>query len=79
MSAATAHASSAHALRALLAAVTGVLRSELRVVKALNNVSAYALLNGDPLVDSIKTVAASDDVAAARCARVLQLRRPNEC
>ena len=36
------------------------------VVKSLNNISAYSLLHSDPLVDVIKTVAASDCPEAAK-------------
>ncbi|PNH05383.1 Metalloreductase STEAP4 [Tetrabaena socialis] len=68
-STASASASAAHALSALLShAAEG---SPVRVVKALNNVSAYALIHSDPLVDDIKTVAASDDANAAKLVRTL--------
>ncbi|KAG2446834.1 hypothetical protein HYH02_008394 [Chlamydomonas schloesseri] len=84
--AANANASGAHALTALLAAAAAASPSAgaaaspaakpvtppPRVVKALNNVSSYALINSDPLVDTVKTVAASDDVAAAEYAATLE-------
>jgi hypothetical protein len=35
------------------------------VVKAFNNLSAYTLLHGDPLTEHMKSVAASNDRAAA--------------
>ncbi|KAG2498282.1 hypothetical protein HYH03_003543 [Edaphochlamys debaryana] len=45
---------------------TSELPPPLRLAKALCNVSAYMLINGDPLVDTIRTVAASDCAETAK-------------
>ncbi|KAG2498283.1 hypothetical protein HYH03_003544 [Edaphochlamys debaryana] len=45
---------------------TSELPPPLRLAKALCNVSAYMLINGDPLVDTIRTVAASDCAKTAK-------------
>jgi predicted dinucleotide-binding enzyme len=45
--------------------LSSVLPASATVVKAFNNLSAYTLLHGDPLTEHMKSVAASDDRAAA--------------
>jgi hypothetical protein len=45
-----------------------VLPTSARVVKAINNLSAYALLHGDPLTEHMKSVVAADDADAAEAA-----------
>lgn len=51
--------------KAVLAGAPSAGAAAAGVVKALNNVSAYALANSDPLVDVLSTVAASDSPEAA--------------
>lgn len=63
--------SAAEALSQLLHAVQahgGGAATPAKVVKALNNLSAYSLLHFDPLVDTLRTSAASDCPEAARYA-----------
>lgn len=42
-----------------------MLPASAHVVKAFCNLSAYALIHGDPLTEHMKSVAASDSVEAA--------------
>jgi predicted dinucleotide-binding enzyme len=48
-----------------------VLPASATVVKSFNNLSAYALLHGDPLTEHMKSVAASNDRDAAEAVAAL--------
>jgi hypothetical protein len=51
--------------------LSAVLPASATVVKTFNNLSAYALLHGDPLTEVMKSVAASDNRAAAEAVAAL--------